>query len=187
MRSSGATGRPAALTAGRPASGVTALLVALLLLPIVTMAAARPASAQAAARRAPAGGMSVEARAELLAARNTTMQVGAAALWPVSPYLRVGVLAAAGVTSGPATSDDHAASARAEVVARFTPNPDPSARWRPYGQATAGVLAVRGNTGRALVSVALGAEHSPIGIVRPAIELGIGGGLRVGIALRRTR
>lgn len=180
-------GRPAALAVGRPTSGVTALLVSLLLFPIVTMATARPASAQAAVRRAPAGGAAVEARAEMLAARNTTMHGGAAALWPVSPFLRVGVLAAAGVTRGPATSDDHAASARAEVVARFTPNPDPAARWRPYGQATAGVLAVRGNTGRALVSVAVGAEHAPIGIIRPAIELGIGGGLRVAIALRRAR
>ncbi|MHB1224068.1 MAG: hypothetical protein ACYC2G_08525 [Gemmatimonadaceae bacterium] len=173
--------------AARLATTLAPTLAAVLVTLLTTVATARPATAQAAVRRARLGGPVVEARAELLAARSTTLHLGAAALWPVSPYLRVGMLAAAGVTSGPAASDDRAASARAEVVARFTPNPDPAARWRPYGQATAGVLAVRGTTGRALVSVAVGAEHAPIGAIRPAIEVGIGGGLRVAIALRRAR
>lgn len=179
---------PAAAAPPRPAPRLAAaVLVALLLAPAVAMLTARTLSAQAAVRGGWPGSPALEARLELLAARNTTVQLGAGALWPVSPYLRVGVLAAAGVTSGPAAADSRAASGRAEVVARFTPNPDPAARWRPYGQATAGVLAVRGSTGRALVSVAVGAERSPIGAIRPAIEIGIGGGLRVAIALRRAR
>lgn len=174
-----AVSRRFASPALRPVLGAIAVLL--------LSAAARPAGAQVAPRRSAAGGPTVEGRVEMLAARSTTVQLGAAALWPVSPYLRVGALAAAGVTRGPDAAGGRAASARAEVVARFTLNPDPAARWRLYGQATGGVLAIRGNQGRALVSASIGAEHAAVGPVRPAIELGIGGGLRVAIALRRSR
>ncbi len=130
------------------------------------------------------GPVIVEARGDLIAGRNTTLQLGVAALWPVSPFLSVGAVAGIGGTR-PAAGDGRA-SGRAELVARFTPDPSPSARWRIYGQATAGVLAVRGSTGRALVSVAMGVERVSGGAVRPAIELGLGGGLRVAVALRRA-
>ncbi len=143
--------------------------------------AQRPAGALA---RSPA---TVEARGDLLAARSTTFQAGVAALWPVSPFLSVGGVVGVGVTRHPADAVNDPASGRAEFVARFTPDPATAAGWRLYGQATAGVLAVRGSTGRALVSVSMGIERTSVGPVRPAIELGLGGGLRVAVALRHAR
>ncbi len=151
---------------------------------ILLAATAGQASAQRSSGPSFGGPVIVEARADLLAARNTTFQLGVAALWPVSPFLSVGAVGGAGVTR-PAAGDERA-SGRAELVARFTPEPAPTARWRLYGQATAGVLAVRGSTGRAMVSVSMGVEHVSVGAVRPAIELGLGGGLRVAITLRRA-
>jgi|GEM_PF-4812490 len=153
------------------------------------------AAARGGVDRAP----TIELRADVISARSTTLHGGIALLWPVSPYLRAGVLAAGGVTServirdgteggDPAdTGRPTRASGRAELVVRFYPDPASAARWRPYGQASAGVLGVRGGgRGRALVSGAVGVEHSPIGsrAIRPAIEVGVGGGLRVVVALR---
>lgn len=154
---------------------------------ILLAAAAGQVSAQRAAGASAGAPVIVEARGDLFAARNTTFQLGVAALWPVSPFLSVGGVVGAGVTRGPAAAGDESVSGRAELVARFTPDVAPTARWRLYGQATAGVLAVRGKTGRALVSVSMGVERTSVGPVRPAVELGLGGGLRVAVALRHAR
>lgn len=173
----------------RPGPALRTLLPALVALGACA-AQARPLPAQAAVRgaapRRPAP--RVEGRAEAILARSSSFQLGAAALWPASPYLQLGAAAAAGMTRGPDAADrDAAASSRAEGLARFTLEPDPGARWRLYGQATAGVLWVRGQAGRALVGVALGVEHAPVGAFRPALELGMGGGLRLALALRPAR
>lgn len=137
----------------------------------------------------------IEVRGDLIASHSTTLHAGVAALWSVSPYLRVGGLAASGVTSGVAVrggADDGERvsrwSGRGEVIARFTPDPRTGGvRWRPYGQLSLGVLGVRGGgRGRALVAAGVGVEHSPLGSlgVRPALEVGLGGGLRAALLLR---
>lgn len=171
------------------------LIVASSLYPARAAVAQQPLAPRVPSVRAPDRGAVVEARLELIAAGGSTVQGGGAALWPVSPYLSLGALAAAGVTRGrEASAGDLAArasrpSGRGELLARFTPDPWSDARWRPYGQASVGVLAVHGGgRGRALVAAAVGVERVPRGAtgLRPALEVGVGGGLRVALALRTS-
>lgn len=145
---------------------------------------AMPAQAQLAATRAP----SVEVRADLLAARETTVHGGAAVLWPVGRSVRLGVQAGGGVTrldGVPAGSDETVGSGRAELVAQFELDPFAAQRWGLYGSAGGGVLAVKGRSGRALVFATVGVERRTGGRVVPALEVGLGGGVRVALVLRR--
>ncbi|HEX6631152.1 MAG TPA: hypothetical protein VF048_08675, partial [Gemmatimonadaceae bacterium] len=85
-----------------------------------------------------------------------------------------------------AGNDERATSSRAEFVTRFVLDGAGDARWRPYGAAGAGLLLVRGSRGVARVHVAAGVEMPPLGRWRPAAEVGLGGGARVALVLRRT-
>lgn len=143
-----------------------------------------PAQAQLASSRAP----SLEVRGDLLAAREVTVHGGAAVLWPIGRSVRLGVQGGAGVTrldDVPAGGDEQVGSARAELVAQFELDPFTERRWGLYGAAGGGVLAVRGRSGRALVFAAVGVERRTSARVVPALELGLGGGVRVGVVLRR--
>lgn len=134
----------------------------------------------------PVGAPQPELRADVLAARATSWQLGAGLFWPVGRSVQLGGVLAGGVTEGAAGDDERAASGRAEFVTRFVLDGVGEARWRPYGAAGAGVLLVRGSRGVARVHVAAGLEMPPLGRWRPAAEVGLGGGVRIALALRRT-
>ncbi|HEY0972712.1 MAG TPA: hypothetical protein VGE02_17210 [Gemmatimonadales bacterium] len=138
---------------------------------------------------------SFELRGDVLAARETTLHAGAAVLWPVGRAVSIGIQAGAGVTDVEAPAgdddlddnldDDLVASGRAELVARFELDPYEERRWGLYGSAGGGVLAVRGRTGRGLLHASVGVERRTGSGYLPALELGLGGGVRVGIVVRR--
>ncbi len=130
---------------------------------------------------------SFDLRADLLAAREATVHAGAAVLWPVGRAVRLGLQGGAGVTDveRPVGEDDRVGSGRVELVARFELDPFEERRWGLYGSAGGGVLAVRGRTGRGIVHAVVGVERRTGSAFVPALELGLGGGVRVGIALRR--
>ena len=142
-----------------------------------------------AAQRAPLSSspsqIMAEFRLDAIAARSTTVQLGGALLHGIGPSLRLGGVVGVGRTHG--SLDDHGEnhgtenSVRVEALARFVIDAPTESRWRPYGQAGLGVLWVRGATGRPLVSAVVGARHDAIGPIRPAVELGLGGGLRVAV------
>jgi hypothetical protein len=115
---------------------------------------------------------------------------GAGVAWPVSRFVQLGVVAAGGLTHGlpAAVADDgRAPSGRAELVARFVVDPDGGRGRRWYGGAGAGAFFVQGAHGQARVHVVAGVESRPRGGVRVAAEVGVGGGTRVGVAVRRVR
>lgn len=168
--------RPGALSALGALAGVAAVAIG-----------AGPALAQPGVIHV--GPPAPELRVDVLAARTTTVQGGAGVFWPIGRSVRLGGVVAGGVTDGvPAdvAASGRATSARAELVTRFVLDGAGDARWRLYGAAGAGVLFVRGAHGVARVHVAAGVELPPLGRWRPAAEVGLGGGLRVGLALRRS-
>ena len=144
------------------------------------------APAVLAAQRAPGPKsprpISAELRLDAISARNTTVQLGAALLHPIGPSLRLGAVVGVGSTHGPLAEDGTERSVRAEGLARFVIDASATSSWRFYGQAGLGVLWVRGATGQPLASAVVGAQHAPLGPIRPALELGVGGGLRIAIA-----
>jgi hypothetical protein len=75
--------------------------------------------------------------------------------------------------------DDPRASARADVVARFAPAPASATAWSAYASAGVGGLFERGTTGRAVLVLVAGVRGR-----RAFVEVGLGGGVRLGAGLR---
>ena len=70
---------------------------------------------------------------------------------------------------------------RAEIVGRFLLDPLYEHRWGPYVAGGLGVAA------HPYVLVLLGLEGPRLGRVTPALEAGLGDGVRLGFALRRSQ
>ena len=126
-------------------------------------------------------------RADAIIARASTVQLGAGFELPMGAYLRSGLTAAAGATRAP--GGDVRASGRVDAIGRFLLDPFREFRWGPYGGAGVSALydgRVAGRTRwRGVVVLVLGVEGAATGKVRSAVELGLGGGTRVGVVLRR--
>lgn len=130
-----------------------------------------------------------ELRADLLLGRRPAVQVGAGVQLPIGYYVRVGLVGAVG-----ARLDDAAdrgggsrADARLDLLARFLLDPFRQSR---YGLSVGGGMSVRaepGDRARPLLLVALEVEgpRRTSGVV-PAVQVGLGGGVRVGFLLRRA-
>jgi hypothetical protein len=125
-----------------------------------------------------------EARIDAIFARSGGVEAGYGFTVPAGIYLRSGVVA--GIGAG-----RHGAEGRTDLIARFSLDPFRQSRWAPY--AGAGISgryrSERDGGSRAYLLVFLGLE-GPIALgVRqgwePAFELGLGGGARVGVILRR--
>ncbi len=123
-------------------------------------------------------------RADAFLARVDAFHAGAGLTREVGSYVRLdGVLGAGVARAGDAT----AASGRVEVVGRFLLDPFRQSRWGFYG---GGGLIGRlddGDDVRGYFTLVLGAELPGSGRVRPALEVGIGGGTRVALVVRRGR
>jgi len=169
-------------------------LVPWLARPVVACAlAAAPLAAQSEPRVQP------ELRADVIATSATAYHLGLGANGRLTNYVRLGALAAAGMTARP-SPDDAKPSARADLVGRFLLDPFRERRWGPYGSAG---LSVRveseqrsgeGDTNdevlrtRGYLLIAFGVEGPEVGNrLLPALEVGFGGGTRVGLVLRRAR
>jgi hypothetical protein len=114
-------------------------------------------------------------------AHDDAAQLGVGLNVGTDAYTRVGIIAATGVaTDGHATQS----ATRVDLVARFLLDPF---RQSPWGiSAGGGVSAANTQNGRwrpYLVGVLdfEGAKHGPIA---PAVQLGLGGGVRLGVVLR---
>ena len=125
-----------------------------------------------------------EARIDAIFARSGGVEAGYGFTVPAGIYLRSGVVA--GIGAG-----RHGAEGRTDLNARFSMDPFRQSRWAPY--AGAGISgryrSERDGGSRAYLLVFLGLE-GPIALgVRqgwePAFELGLGGGARIGVILRR--
>ena len=126
-----------------------------------------------------------EYRADAIVGRGTTAQVGAGVVVPLGIYVRLGVDAAGG-----ATWRDHAtlASGRVDVIGRFLLDPF---RETPLGLSFGGGVSVPYTNGdtrtRPYLTVVIDVEGRVRGPVTPALQVGLGGGARIGVVLRTTR
>jgi len=126
----------------------------------------------------------VEGRLDAIVARTTGVEAGLGLSVPSGIYMRTGLVA--GIGAG-----RHGVEGRTDLISRFSLDPFRQSRWAPYGGAgVSGRYRSKLDGGsHAYLMIFLGVEGplSPgatAGIV-PAFELGLGGGARFGVILRR--
>lgn len=125
-----------------------------------------------------------EARVDYLGPNPDVVHAGVGVNVPLGTYLRVSVLGAGG-----ASWDDGrtGGSVRGDVIGRFTFDPFRERRW---GLSAGGGLSVRydhvdaGRGWRPLLALVVDLEGPRSGVVAPALQVGLGGGARVGLIIR---
>jgi hypothetical protein len=142
--------------------------------------AVSPAAAQQPSRLHP------ELRVDAIDVRSTrdaTVHAGVGVGVPLGYYARLGLVAAGGVTR---REDVERGSGRVDVVARFLLDPFREMRW---GLSVGGGLSVAHTAGedwRELLVVVVDAEAPAVRrYVVPSFQVGLGGGVRVGVIARR--
>lgn len=150
---------------------------ALVVVPLSLFAAQLGAQAHAPVR--------AELRADATSATEQRLEIGGGAAIPMGTYVRVALLAGAGVARGGARAGNIGA-ARAEIIARFQIDPFHQGTRGLYGGGGVSYLATAGERGRVYVTLLTGLELRDRGPVTPALEVALGGGVRVGVALRRA-
>ena len=129
----------------------------------------------------------LELRADAIDPRSTTngtLQAGAGVNMPLGIYVRLEVDGAGGVTRRDAV-DHH--SGRGDVLARFLLDPF---RESPWGLSIGGgmsVLFADGARTHGYLVVIADLEAPRVGDIVPALQVGLGGGLRVGLVARAYR
>jgi hypothetical protein len=141
------------------ARAITACLVALL--------SAAPALAQ----------WQPEARAELASAHGTRVELGAGLTWSAGTYLRAGLTATRDVWQ---SVDSVTAATRAEFAVRFTMDPIAQQRW---GFSAGGGVGYRERLYFMAIAELEGPRQAGL---RPAFQVALGGGVRLGLVLRRA-
>ena len=122
-----------------------------------------------------------EARVDFLAGAVSAVHAGVGVNIPAGYYARVGLVGAAGAR----LSGDAGASARVDAIARFLFDPFFEKRW---GLSAGGGVSVRYDEGagwRPFLAVVVDLEPPGRGAVIPSLQVGLGGGVRVGVALRK--
>jgi hypothetical protein len=138
-----------------------------------------------AASQTPTQSLQGEVRADAIVARATSVQAGYGLSIPAGIYVRMGVVAALG--AGP-----HGLEGRTDLISRFSLDPFRQSSWSPYGGAgiSSRFRSDQAGGSRGYLLVVLGVE-GPLAAGKrtgwvPAVELGLGGGARVGFVLRRA-
>lgn len=125
-----------------------------------------------------------EGRVDAIFARTSGVEAAYGFTVPVGIYVRSGVAAGIGVGR-------HGAEGRTDFISRFSFDPFRQTRWAPYaGAGLSGRYRTELDGGsRAYLLAFLGVEGPlPVGELSgwvPALEVGLGGGARVGLILRR--
>ena len=123
-------------------------------------------------------------RADLFAAAVDAAHIGAGAATDLGSYVRLDAMLGIGAAR---VGDRTAASGRGEVMGRFVLDPFRQRRWGPY--VGAGLIARLDDDEpvRGLVALVLGTEFPGGARWTRAVELGFGGGVRLGFVLRGAR
>ena len=155
---------------------------------MITSGALAPAYAQL-----PTPTVQPEVRLDAIAGHQPAVQAGVGVQVPAGYYVRVGLAAAVGVAVGdrsafPGSPDSPPGplDGRADLLVRFLLDPF---RQSAYGLSLGGGLSARAEPGdrvrpRLLVAADLEGRRSAHGLV-PAVQVGLGGGVRIGVVLRR--
>jgi hypothetical protein len=128
--------------------------------------------------------LQVEGRIDAIVARTTGVEAGLGLSVPSGIYMRTGLVA--GVGAG-----RHGVEGRTDLISRFSLDPFRQSRWAPYaGAGVSGRYRAKLDGGsHAYLMIFLGAEGplalgATSGIV-PAFEVGLGGGARFAVIVRR--
>jgi hypothetical protein len=147
---------------------------------VIALAAGPPLRAQGLPRPRPRA----EARVDYLGPSPDAVHAGVGVNLPVGTYLRMNVVGAGGASWDEARTG---LSLRADVVGRFIFDPFRERRW---GLSAGGGLSVRYDPGngdrrwRPLLAVVVDLEGPRNGSAAPALQVGLGGGARVGLIIR---
>ena len=102
-------------------------------------------------------------------------------------YVRLGVALSLGAVESAVARDDPVTSARAGATARFLLDPFAERRTGLYGGAGFTARRDGGSAWRGNLLLVLGIEGPARGRVVPALEVALGGGVRVGMVIRSRR
>ncbi|MDQ6870569.1 MAG: hypothetical protein M3037_00990 [Gemmatimonadota bacterium] len=125
-----------------------------------------------------------EVRADGIFARSSGVEAGYGVSIPAGIYVRMGLVG--GVGAG-----RHGAESRADLISRFSLDPFRQSRWAPYaGAGLSGRFRPTADGGASAFLLAFLGLEGPVPIGRPsgwvpAVEVGLGGGARVAVILRR--
>jgi hypothetical protein len=125
-----------------------------------------------------------ETRIDALGGPPAGAQLGIGANVAPDYYLRIGADAAFGAAS---RNGSAVAAGRVDVVTRYLLDPLHEFKWGPYAGAGMTALWDQRANWRADLLLVLGVEGPVHAGWRPSVELGLGGGARLGIVLRRAR
>jgi hypothetical protein len=125
-----------------------------------------------------------EYRVDAIVGSRTALQAGAGVVIPLGIYVRLGLDGAAGATW---RQGDVNASGRVDAIGRFLFDP---LREVPVGVSLGGGVslpyAVHDPRVRPYLTAVLDVEGRMRGAVTPALELGLGGGARIGLVFRAS-
>ena len=121
---------------------------------------------------------------DLRSSDHRSVQLGAGLAFPLGYYARLGLIGAGGISRE--GGEDHG-TARADVLMRFLIDPF---RETTYGVSVGGGLSVRyaREAGwQEYLAIVIDVETPPVRSIVPALQVGLGGGVRVGVGLRRAQ
>ena len=125
------------------------------------------------------GKVDAEGRIDGIIARISALHAGAGFTVPLGTYLRAGVAGAVGFSRD-------GLSGRTDGFARFHFDPFRQSRWAPYGGGGISGRFDRGEKPRAYLLLLLGLDGPVYSGATPSLELGLGGGARIGVIVRRA-
>jgi hypothetical protein len=146
---------------------------------VLLLADARAAHAQVFRDSTPKA--RIEGRLDALIGDRTAIEPGAGIFVPLGTYVRAGIVGGVGPITNPLRI-----TGRAEVIGRFLLDPLYEHHWGPYIAAGLGEGSI-GVAPHPYLLALLGVEGPRWGPVTPALEAGVGNGVRVGFALRRSQ
>ena len=125
-----------------------------------------------------------ELRGDALVARVTSAQLGAGANVPLGNYVRLGATGAVGNTF---VGSRARPSGRVDLIARFLLDPYRENRWGPYACGGMSALHDDGGDWNGAIVAVIGLEGPATAARRTALEVGLGGGTRIGVVVRWGR
>jgi hypothetical protein len=134
--------------------------------------------------QASSGQPRLETRLEAIGARHSTVQLGAGFSAMAGVYTRLGLLASGGAAR---IGDRTVGTARVEGVLRFHLDPLKQSKRGLYGIVGIGAMDDGTHDWEPRLHVGVGLEGRGGRQVAPAMEVALGGGLRVALAFRGTR